>query len=123
MQSFDLLGVGNSVVDVLYEVDEKFIVENKLKKGVMKLINEEKAEKFYLKGLKLDAGHLGINEYLGELYVQTGRIESWIHGLFFDLAFLHFMYTTFLEHHGFKENVELINELATLQTATANSSA
>ena len=35
----------------------------------------EKAEKFYLKGLKLDAGHLGINEYLGELYVQTGRIE------------------------------------------------
>ena len=37
--------------------------------------NLEKAEIFYLKGLKLDAGHLGINEYLGELYVQTGRIE------------------------------------------------
>ena len=35
----------------------------------------EEAEKFYLKGLELDAGHLGINEYLGELYVQTGRIE------------------------------------------------
>ena len=35
----------------------------------------EKAEQFYLKGLELDAGHLGINEYLGELYVQTGRIE------------------------------------------------
>ena len=35
----------------------------------------EKAEIFYLKGLKLDSGHLGINEYLGELYVQTGRIE------------------------------------------------
>ncbi len=35
----------------------------------------EKAEKFYLKGLELDAGHLGINEYLGELYVQTDRIE------------------------------------------------
>ena len=33
------------------------------------------AEKFYLKGLALDANHLGINEYLGELYVQTGRIE------------------------------------------------
>ncbi len=28
---------------------------------------------FYLKGLKLDAGHLGINEYLGELYVATNR--------------------------------------------------
>ena len=35
----------------------------------------EKAEIFYLKGLKLDANHLGINEYLGELYVQTGRIR------------------------------------------------
>ena len=35
----------------------------------------EKAEKFYLEGLKIDAGHLGINEYLGELYVQTNRIE------------------------------------------------
>ena len=35
----------------------------------------KKAEIFYLKGLKLDAGHLGINEYLGELYVQTNRIE------------------------------------------------
>ena len=35
----------------------------------------DEAEKFYLKGLKLDSGHLGINEYLGELYVQTGRIE------------------------------------------------
>tara|TARA_Y100000590_G_scaffold256925_1_gene288554 strand:+ start:1030 stop:1500 length:471 start_codon:yes stop_codon:yes gene_type:complete len=35
----------------------------------------EKAEKFYLKGLDLDSSHLGINEYLGELYVQTDRIE------------------------------------------------
>ena len=35
----------------------------------------EKAETYYLKGLELDAGHLGINEYLGELYVQTNRID------------------------------------------------
>ena len=35
----------------------------------------EKAEVYYLKGLDLDSEHLGINEYLGELYVQTGRIE------------------------------------------------
>lgn len=33
------------------------------------------AEIYYLKGLELDAGHLGINEYLGELYVQTNRID------------------------------------------------
>ena len=35
----------------------------------------EKAEIYYLKGLELDSGHLGINEYLGELYVETNRID------------------------------------------------
>ena len=35
----------------------------------------EKAEIYYLKGLELKPKHKGINEYLGELYVQTGRIE------------------------------------------------
>lgn len=35
----------------------------------------EKAETYYLTGLELDPEHLGINEYLGELYVQTNRIE------------------------------------------------
>ena len=48
---------------------------NYLGYSLRKTGNLEKAEIFYLKGLKLDAGHLGINEYLGELYVQTGRIE------------------------------------------------
>ena len=35
----------------------------------------EQAEIYYLKGLELDSKHLGINQYLGELYVQTNRIE------------------------------------------------
>ena len=35
----------------------------------------KQAEIYYLKGLELDSDHLGINEYLGELYVQTNRIE------------------------------------------------
>ena len=33
------------------------------------------AEIFYLEGLKIDATHPGINEYLGELYLETNRIE------------------------------------------------
>ena len=49
MKQFDLLGIGNSVVDVLYEVDEEFIKKNNLQKNVMTLIDEEKAEKFYSK--------------------------------------------------------------------------
>ena len=30
-------------------------------------------EKYYLQGLKIDPKHIGINEYLGELYVATNR--------------------------------------------------
>ena len=37
--------------------------------------NFEEAEKFYLAGLKIEPNHKGINEYLGELYVKTNRIE------------------------------------------------
>tara|TARA_B100001559_G_scaffold214499_1_gene179794 strand:- start:534 stop:1022 length:489 start_codon:yes stop_codon:yes gene_type:complete len=38
--------------------------------------NFVEAEKFYLKGLSLSPKHNGINEYLGELYVQTNRIDK-----------------------------------------------
>ena len=40
-----------------------------------KLGNYEKGEEFYLQGLQIDPNHQGINEYLGELYVVTGRIN------------------------------------------------
>ena len=35
----------------------------------------KEAEKFYLAGLKIKPEHNGINEYLGELYLNTGRID------------------------------------------------
>ena len=35
----------------------------------------EEAEKYYLAGLKIKPDHNGINEYLGELYVKTGRMD------------------------------------------------
>ena len=41
-----------------------------------KIGNFEQAEKFYLTGLNLKPDHNGINEYLGELYVQTNRIDK-----------------------------------------------
>ena len=41
-----------------------------------KIGNFEQAEKFYLTGLKIKPDHNGINEYLGELYVQTNRIDK-----------------------------------------------
>ena len=41
-----------------------------------KVGNFDQAEKFYLKGLNIKPNHNGINEYLGELYVQTNRIDK-----------------------------------------------
>ena len=37
--------------------------------------NFEEAEKYYLAGLEIKPDHKGINEYLGELYIKTNRIE------------------------------------------------
>ena len=41
-----------------------------------KIGNFDEAEKYYLMGLKMSPNHNGINEYLGELYVQTNRIDK-----------------------------------------------
>ena len=38
-----------------------------------KLGDFENGEKYYLQGLAIEPNHVGINEYLGELYVATGR--------------------------------------------------
>ena len=38
-----------------------------------KLGDFEGGEKYYLQGLAIKPSHVGINEYLGELYVSTGR--------------------------------------------------
>ena len=40
-----------------------------------KLGDYETAEKYYLEGLTLKPNHNGMNEYLGELYVATNRID------------------------------------------------
>ena len=36
----------------------------------------EQAEKYYLQGLEIKPDHNGINEYLGELYVTTNRLDK-----------------------------------------------
>ena len=40
-----------------------------------KLGDYENGEKYYLQGLSIEPKHKGINEYLGELYVATNRIN------------------------------------------------
>ena len=70
-----------------YSKAQKLLLESNKKKPLQadtlnylgfttrKLGDFKKGEEFYLKGLQIDPNHKGINEYLGELYVVTNRID------------------------------------------------
>ena len=62
--------------------------------------------------------HLTLNMFLiGTVFVlggavETGAVTGIIHGVLFIIAFLHFLYTIRIKHIGFKENIDVIIELA-----------
>jgi len=70
-----------------YEKAQKFLIKsndkipnnadtlNYLGFTTRKLGDYENGEKYYLQGLAINPNHSGINEYLGELYVATNRIN------------------------------------------------
>ena len=49
-----VLGIGNAIVDVICKVDEKFITQNNLTKGTMKLIFDEKEFETLISTLKIE---------------------------------------------------------------------
>ena len=44
---FDVLGIGNAIVDVIARADDDFLVRHAMRKGTMSLIAEEQAEHIY----------------------------------------------------------------------------
>lgn len=46
---FDVIGIGNAIVDVLAQADDKFLIENKIEKGGMTLIDAAQADALYKK--------------------------------------------------------------------------
>jgi sugar/nucleoside kinase (ribokinase family) len=44
---YDVLGIGNAIVDVLTHIDDNFISENNLEKGSMMLVSDTEAENLY----------------------------------------------------------------------------
>ena len=44
---FDVLGIGNAIVDIIARTEEDFLVREKLAKGSMRLIDAEEAERLY----------------------------------------------------------------------------
>ena len=47
MTAFDVLTVGNAIVDIIARCDEAFITDNGIIKGAMNLIDAERAELLY----------------------------------------------------------------------------
>ena len=70
-----------------YEKAQKLLIKSNKKKPLQadtlnylgfttrKLGDFENGEKYYLLGLEIEPNHIGINEYLGELYVVTNRVD------------------------------------------------
>ena len=70
-----------------YERAIKFLLKSNKKKpnkadtlnylgfATRKIGDFENGEKYYLQGLAIEPKHKGINEYLGELYVATNRLD------------------------------------------------
>ena len=70
-----------------YERAIKFLLKSNKKKpnkadtlnylgfATRKIGDFENGEKYYLQGLAIEPNHIGINEYLGELYVATNRMD------------------------------------------------
>jgi sugar/nucleoside kinase (ribokinase family) len=46
-QTYDVIGIGNAIVDVICNVDDAFIAEHALEKGAMTLIDEDRATQLY----------------------------------------------------------------------------
>ncbi|RJE70349.1 adenosine kinase [Reichenbachiella sp. MSK19-1] len=42
MSKYDIYGIGNALVDLVFEVDEKFLTDNQVEKGLMTLVEEDR---------------------------------------------------------------------------------
>ncbi|MBN9091308.1 MAG: adenosine kinase [Reyranella sp.] len=62
MTSYDVLGIGNAIVDVISHADEAFLQKHTLTKGSMMLIDEARAETLYAamgSGVEVSGGSCG----------------------------------------------------------------
>ena len=64
---FDVVGLGNAIVDVLAPVDEQFLLTHSIAKGVMTLVDEHRAGQLHaaLKNTREIAGGSGANTMAG----------------------------------------------------------
>ena len=77
-KSFQVVGIGNAIIDVLAYVNDDFLTKNKIKKGVMNLINSERSEELLrqISITKKVAGGSAANTIVGlsQLGIKTSYI-------------------------------------------------
>lgn len=80
---FDLLGIGNAIVDVLAPVEDRFITHHDMKKGGMALIDTETADRLYAAmppGTESSGGSAGntcaVAAMLGARVAYIGRVAD-----------------------------------------------
>ncbi|WP_269622529.1 adenosine kinase [Prochlorococcus marinus] len=77
-KKYDVVGIGNAIVDILIKTEDSFLLENSLPKGNMKLINETEAEYLYSKsgaGIETSGGSAANTiAGLSKLGIKTGFI-------------------------------------------------
>ena len=108
---FYFIGSGTAIKKTIASLNIKTDGYEKVKKTKMLLFPH----------LTMNMVFVGLVFILGGA-VQTGSVAGWIHGLLFDFAFFHFLYTTVLQHRGFKENVDIIGKLFLVNDPTTNNS-
>ena len=85
-KKLDSKGKNDKALKLYNSAYEKLLEANKIESRNPDILNYlgftlrkagkyEQAEKYYLQGLEIKPDHNGINEYLGELYVQTQRMD------------------------------------------------
>ena len=71
----DYLAAIETLKPVIAEDDSNADALNLMGFALRKSGDTDRALGFYLKALGIDPDHRGANEYLGELYVETGKID------------------------------------------------
>lgn len=67
MQSIDIVGLGNALVDVLAHIEDDFLIQHRVQKGSMRLINKTEADSLWqsMKSPKVVSGGSAANTIVG----------------------------------------------------------
>ena len=113
MQQFDLLGIGNAVVDVLYETDEEFIKNNQLEKGINPDISSIGESLWWCINTIMTVGFVQ-DIVLISIEGKVFSIILIISGLLLFGTFISFITDYFVKDKDLKDTVDSINSRMTV---------